>query len=132
MEIRSYKDLHVWQKSMALAREIYTVTKSFPTDERFGITSQMRRSSVSIPSNIAEGRRRGSRKDYLRFVRIAYGSAAELETQVILAHDFGYLQDEKQLETVSHLLEDVLKMLNKLISSLQNRLPTSDFRTPNL
>ena len=80
--IHSYKNLLVWQRSMDLVVAIYGLTKKFPKEEIYGLTSQMRRASVSIPSNIAEGRFRGTRKDYLQFLRIAYSSGAELETQM--------------------------------------------------
>jgi len=81
MEIKSYKDLIVWQKAMELVVIIYKVTDTFPDSEKYGLVSQMRKCSISIPSNIAEGRRRGSRKEYQHFLRIAFGSGAELETQ---------------------------------------------------
>ncbi|RPI59311.1 MAG: four helix bundle protein, partial [Planctomycetaceae bacterium] len=77
--IRSYKDLQVWQKSMELAGQIYEATQKFPADERFGLTSQLRRAAVSVPSNIAEGYGRGTRKDYKRFLQVARGSLYELE-----------------------------------------------------
>lgn len=80
-----FKSLIVWQKSMALADVIFHMTKKFPREELYGLTSQMRRAAISIPSNIAEGSRRTSRKDYAQFLRIACGSAVELETQLILA-----------------------------------------------
>lgn len=80
--INSYKDLIVWQKSMELVKSIYEMTANFPKEEIYGLISQMKRSSISIPSNIAEGKRRGTRKDYRQFLVIAYGSGAELETQI--------------------------------------------------
>src|SRR3989338_3135533 len=84
---RSFKDLLVWQKSMKLVKEIYAITRSFPKNEEYALTVQLRRCAVSIPSNIAEGSRRGTQKDFIQFLRIADGSAAELETQLILAKD---------------------------------------------
>ena len=86
MEISNYKDLTVWKKSLNLAEDVYVLTKNFPNEEKFGLTSQMRRSSVSIPSNIAEGRTRGSRADFRRFCYMAFGSANELETQILIAN----------------------------------------------
>src|SRR3989304_1877241 len=83
--INSYKDLIVWQKAVKLALVVYELTSRFPKEESFGLTSQMRRSAVSIPSNIAEGRSRGTKKDFIQFLRIAFGSGAELETQIIIA-----------------------------------------------
>src|SRR5436190_22601042 len=89
MLTNTYKDLTVWQKSMDLVVAIYTLTEGFPKSEMYGLTAQMRRSAVSIPSNIAEGRRRGSRKDYRQFLIVAYASGAELETQVEIAKRLG-------------------------------------------
>jgi four helix bundle protein len=83
--IKTYKDMIVWQKAIELVIEVYALTKKFPQEEIFGLTSQMRRASVSIPSNIAEGFTRRTRKEYAQFSRIAFGSGAELETQVIIA-----------------------------------------------
>ncbi len=116
--MHSYKDLVVWQKAMDLVIELYKLTENFPKSEVYGITSQMRRSSVSIPSNIAEGRRRSSRKDYNRFLVIAYGSGAELETQVELSKRLGYGKTP-DFEVVERLLLEVMKMLNVLISKLK-------------
>lgn len=115
--MNTYKDLIVWQKSMIFCTNVYKLTKLFPKDELYGITSQIRRSSVAIPSNIAEGYRRGHRLEYLQFLRIAYGSVLELETQLIVCLKIKYLT-ENQYNELNNLLEEVLKMLNKLISSL--------------
>ncbi len=117
-KINSYKELIVWQKSMDLSRKIYILTKSFPKEELYGITSQIRRSSVSIPSNIAEGYARKSRKEYIQFYSIAYGSVSELETQLILARDFGYIEEKDFTET-ENLLHEVAKMLHVLIIRLK-------------
>lgn len=116
--MQSYKDLVVWQKSIELAREIYAITEQFPKSELFGLTAQMRKCSVSIPSNIAEGSRRGSKKDFRQFILIAYGSGAELETQIIIAKSlpFGSALDFSKSES---LLEEILKMLNGLQASLR-------------
>lgn len=113
----SYKDLIVWQKSYKLCLLVYSITKKFPKEETFGLVSQMRRSSVSIPSNLAEGNTRLSKKDHTHFVRIAYGSGAELETQIELSKDLGYMPETEYTEATSLLLE-VMKMLNTLILSL--------------
>ena len=83
-KIQSYKDLLAYQKAYELALEVYKVTNKFPKEEAYGLVSQTRRAAISIPSNIAEGYRRGSRKEYIQFLNIAYGSAAELETQISL------------------------------------------------
>lgn len=92
MKIESYENLIVWQKSMDLVTAIYELTRQFPKEEVFGLTSQMRRAAVSIPSNIAEGSRRGSRKDFRNFLLIAYGSGAELETQIKIAKRLSYVE----------------------------------------
>lgn len=98
-----YKKLAVWGKSHQFALNIYRVTATFPKDELYGLTSQIRRASVSVPPNIAEGSGRGGNPELIRFLRIAAGSAHEAEYQLLLAHDLGYLNDElyKQLESES-------------------------------
>ena len=116
--MNSYKDLIVWQKSVDLVGEIYKLTEKFPKSEIFGITSQMRRASISIPSNIAEGFSRRSRKEFSQFLSISFGSGAELETQLLLAKSLGFTR-EKDLLTCNELLYQVMKMLNKLISNLR-------------
>ena len=113
----SYKELIVWQKAYQLTLDIYSVTKNFPKDEMFGLTSQIRRCSVSIPSNLAEGNMRGGNKEHLQFVRIAYGSGAELETQLLLSRDLKYIGD-KEYNEINNLLSEVMRMLNKLIATL--------------
>ncbi len=99
--INSYRDLHVWQAGRELVAWIYRVTKAFPSEERFGLTSQMRRAAVSIPSNIAEGWSRQHRPEYLQFLRVARGSLAELETQVQLSMDLDLLPQEAAPELLS-------------------------------
>lgn len=116
----SYRDLLVWQKSYRVTLEIYSVTASFPKDEIFGLVSQMRRSAVSIPSNIAEGNHRGSRKEHIQFFRIAFGSACELETQLSLSKDLGYISDAKSKEILLSLSE-VIKMLSAMIQKLSQK-----------
>jgi four helix bundle protein len=117
--MKSYKELIVWQKSIILSKEVYILTEKFPKSEIFGITSQMRRAVVSIASNIAEGYTRGHRKEYLQFLSIAFGSGAELETQVAIVKelDFG---EKLEYQKIIVLLDEVMRMLNKLISSLKN------------
>ncbi len=107
----------VWQKSMDLVEVIYKLTSVFPRTEIFGLTSQMKRSSISIPSNIAEGRTRSSRKEYCRFLIIAYGSGAELESQIEIAKRLSFSNNFDYSE-VDRLLLEVMKMLNKAISTL--------------
>lgn len=115
--INSYKELIVWQKSMNLVVEIYKLTNKYPREEIYGITSQIRRCAVSISSNIAEGRARGTKKDFTQFLRIAYGSGAELETQIELSKRLLKIND-LYYEKVDSLLLEVMKMLNKMIHSL--------------
>ncbi len=113
MPASSYKDLIVWQKSVALAVMVYDLVERFPKEKIYGLVSQMRRSAVSIPSNIAEGRYRGTRNDYAHFLRISFGSGAELETQIEIAKR---LPKTKHLryEKIDALLEEVMKMLNAM------------------
>ena len=113
--VKSYTDLIAWQKSYALVLEVYRVTRSFHPDERFGLTQQIRRASVSIPSNIAEGYGRHTRGDYLRFLDIALGSTYELQTQLHLAHDLKYHDEPAILDAVA----EVERILNGLIRSLR-------------
>ena len=114
--INSYKNLIVWQKSMDLVEAIYDLTKYFPREEIYGLTSQIRRSAISIPSNIAEGRRRGSRKDYCQFLIIAYSSGAELETQIEIAKRLKFI-DSSNYSKLDNLLDEVMKMLNKMLNN---------------
>ncbi len=115
--INDYRDLEVWQVAMALARAVYHATNVMPSSEQFGLTSQMRRAAVSIPSNLAEGYGRGSRVDYARFVKLARGSAAELETQILLAESLAMLRYEDCAELLDLIIR-VRKMLSALIRSL--------------
>ena len=117
--VNTYKDLIVWQKSMDLVVTIYNLTEKFPKSEIYGLTSQMRRSAVSIPSNISEGRRRGSRKDYHQFLIVAYASGAELETQIEIAKRLSFGNNSEYNE-VNSLLVEVMKMLNKMLSTLRS------------
>jgi four helix bundle protein len=117
VEIRSYKDLVVWQKSMDLCVLVYKNTENFPKSEVYGITSQIRRACVAIPSNIAEGQMRGHKQEYIQFLRIAYASGGELETQLTIALRIDYLKT-KEFQEIVGLLQEILKMLNKLISVL--------------
>jgi four helix bundle protein len=107
----------VWQKGTDLVVEIYKLTKLFPKEEIFGITSQMRRAAVSIPSNIAEGFSRKNRKEYSQFIRIAFGSGAELETQILITKKLN-LAPVENFQKIDGLLVEVMKMLNGLNSSL--------------
>lgn len=129
--INSYKQLIVWQRSIELATEVYELTESFPKEEIYGLTSQVRRSAVSISSNIAEGRFRGTKKDYLNFLRIAYGSGAELETQITIAKKIKNTKDLNYLK-VDSLLEEVMKMLNVMIRNINpNKLKANEANEAN-
>lgn len=109
--------LIVWQKSHELVLKIYEITKSFPKDEQFGLTSQVRRAAVSIPSNIVEGKARGSNKEYSRYLLIARGSLEEVKYQILLAKELKYI-DEKMYKEIAALADEVGKMLNGLINKL--------------
>jgi len=111
-----YKDLVVWQKAKQLAVLIYQITKKLPESERFGLISQMRRAAVSIPSNIAEGYRRNGDKEREQFLRIAFGSGAELETQLEICREI-FPDMQSDLAKIESLLEEVMKIINKLLSS---------------
>ena len=117
--LNSYKELIVWQKSFKLVKNIYKITENFPKSEIYGLTSQMRRSSVSIPSNIAEGFVRKHRKEFSQFISIAFGSGAELETQLLLSKELKFITD-KEFKELDCLLQEVMKMLNSLKSKLTN------------
>ena len=114
---QSYRDLLVWQKGIELAKLLYRLTAQLPSDERFGLISQIRRAAVSVPSNIAEGQARRTTGEFIRFISHAEGSAAELDTQVYLAVELGLITAP---ETVAcrHLIDEIRRMLNELRRSL--------------
>jgi four helix bundle protein len=118
--VKTYRDLRVWQASMDLVAEVYKQTASFPNEERYGLTSQIRRAGVSVPSNIAEGHARSYTGDYIKHLAISLGSLAEMETQLEIAKRLGFLSDE----TFTRLYEatqPLAKQLNSLRSALENR-----------
>ena len=117
--LKNFKDLKVWQKAYELCLEVYKITKRMPGEERFGLTSQIRRAAVSVPSNIAEGYGRKTKPDYVRSLYIAYGSNCELETQVMLTEDIGFIE-AALLEGVKERISEVERMLKALIKSLEN------------
>jgi four helix bundle protein len=119
MQIKTYKDLIVWQKAMDLAEQTYKLTKGFPKEETYGLTSQLRRAVVSVPSNIAEGQARQSTAEFKNFLSIAQGSLAEVETQLLLAIRFEYLTQQQAAPALS-LREEISKMLASLRSKLGN------------
>jgi four helix bundle protein len=121
--LKNYKELKVWQRSYQLCLEVYGITKKFPEDERYGLSSQMRRAAVSVPSNIAEGYGRRTTREYIRFLYIAYGSNCELETQILLGGDLGYITATK-LEILQEGIGEVERMLKALIRSLERKRPT--------
>ena len=112
-KITSYKDLIVWQRAVELVVAIYDLTSDFPAQEQYGLTSQMRRAAVSVPSNIAEGKTRGTRKDFHHFITIAFASCAELETQLLIAHKLSFGKSEK-FAKVDSVFSEVARMLNSL------------------
>jgi four helix bundle protein len=116
-DIKSYKDLIAYQKGYKLALEIYKITKNYPKEEIYGLISQMRRSDVSIPCNIAEGYRRGHRKEYLQFLHVAYGSCSELETLLSLSRDLGFIE-KNIFELIYQLQGEASRLLKGLIFSL--------------
>lgn len=115
--VKSYRDLLVWQRAMDLSELVYSSTKGFPKDEIYGLTSQIRRSSVSVPSNIAEGHARNSTKSFIYFLNISRGSLAETETQILLAQRFNYISPEKTQE-ILELAAEVSRMLAGLKRSM--------------
>lgn len=115
MYVKSFKELQVWQRSIELTKEVYRATEQLPQKEMFGLQTQMRRSAVSIASNIAEGHRRSTRKDFINFLRMADGSSAELETQMIICESLSY---ELEVTHAKELLEEVQKMLSVMIKKL--------------
>lgn len=117
MKLKNYQDLIAWQKSMDLVEEVYRSSKDFPREEMYGLTSQIRRAAVSIPSNIAEGQGRRTTADFLRHLSIAYGSLREVETQILIARRLNYIS-QKRLEEVMGLAGEVGRLLNGLMASL--------------
>ena len=118
--ISYYEDLIVWQKSMDLVEEVYKLVKLLPSDEIFGLASQMRRAAVSIPSNIAEGQSRHTTKEFFNFLSIANGSKSELKTQLQICVRLGYISAEKAQNAIS-LCEEISKMLYALINKIEQR-----------
>jgi four helix bundle protein len=120
----SFQDLRVWQRSMELVTSIYKVTQQFPRDEIYSLTSQIRRAAISIPSNIAEGHGRGTTREFAMFLRNANGSLKELETQLILAQNLGFIPKEHASNT-ELIVQDVGRMLHGLIKYQTSRSPVS-------
>ena len=117
MSIKTYKDLEIWQIGKSVVKDVYQLTGSFPKEELYGLTSQMRRAAISIPSNVAEGFRRRHTKEYKQFLHIALGSCAELETQIIIAKELSYCnsgEDDICLDKLDHI--------GRMITSLSKKL----------
>ncbi|WP_136669061.1 four helix bundle protein [Flavobacterium sp. H122] len=114
-----FKDLEIWKLSRRFCSLIYVATECYPENEKFGLTNQLRRASVSIPSNIAEGASRKSNKDFLRFLEIAVGSCYELETQLLLSNDLGFLETKK-LEELLFELNKIVQMTSKFMTTLKS------------
>ncbi|WP_205589293.1 four helix bundle protein [Mesonia aquimarina] len=118
MTINSHKDLTLWKESMDLVEDVYRISKAFPNEELYGLTSQIRRSAVSVPSNIAEGAGRKGKKEFCRFLYIALGSLSELETQFEIAIRLNYLAEVTQVDLVSDRIIYIRRMISKLIKTL--------------
>jgi four helix bundle protein len=125
MSQNGYKDLIAWQKGMELVAMVYDVTEGFPTHEQFGLVSQLRRAAVSIPSNIAEGKAHYSNRDFVRFLRHARGSLAEIETQILIAQQRQYLPAPATTK-LTQQLDELGRILSGLINSLNEQLRTHD------
>ena len=123
-KINTYKDLIVWQKSILLVTDVYALTKTFPADERFGITSQLNRAVISVSANIAEGWGRELSKNYLQFLRISRGSLMEVETIILISKNLNYIT-ENEFQEINKKIEEVSKILQGLIKGVQNKLNLS-------
>ncbi|MBL7192316.1 four helix bundle protein [bacterium] len=116
-KIKDFKDLRIWQQGIDIVKEIYSTTGMFPESEKFGIVNQMRRASVSIPSNISEGHIKNQTKDFIRYLSIALGSCAELETQLTIAREFNWI-DEERFQFLVDLIHSEIKQINTLKRNL--------------
>jgi four helix bundle protein len=121
MTVKDYRELIVWQKAMDLVEQIYSITKQFPREELYGLTSQIRRASVSIPSNIAEGQARRTTKDFLHFLAVSYGSLKEVETQILIAERLDYIQKSGILRSLE-LTTEVAQHISGLVNSLERKM----------
>jgi len=118
--VRKHHELRAWQEAMRLVQEVYAATRTFPHDERFGLTAQLRRAAVSVPSNIAEGAARESVKEFAQFLVMARGSLSELETQLILARDLGYLAEDGYRQ-LTEKVETTFALIGGLLRNLRQR-----------
>ena len=126
---KHYKDLLVWQKGMALAKQVYQLTQKFPVEERYGLTSQLRRAAVSVPSNIAEGQARRGTNEFLQFLSIAEGSLAELETQLLLSAELSYCK-QTDVDPPLQEIDELQKMLVALKRKLSSYSPLATRHSP--
>ena len=120
MRVKDYRDLIVWQKAMDLVEQIYRLTRLFPPEEKYGLTVQVRKAAVSVPSNIAEGQGRRTTKEFLQFLSIASGSLKEVQTHVMIAQRLGYLSEEQTFQAMD-LAEQVGRLQSGLVASLEAR-----------
>jgi four helix bundle protein len=116
--MHNFKELKIWQESMSLAKEVFSLTRNFPTTEKYGLISQLNRAVVSVPSNTAEGAGRDSQKEFNQFLNISLGSCFEIETQLILANDFNYISKE-ELQTLIEKVTKIQRMISKLKDSIK-------------
>jgi len=119
--MKTHKDLKIWMESIEMVTDLYKVTSSFPKEEMYGLISQIRRSAVSIPSNIAEGAGRNSEKEFKQFLHIALGSLSELETQLLIAHNIGYLE-KTVYEEFNLQIINLIKMISAFINHINNKI----------
>jgi four helix bundle protein len=127
MGISRFRELKAWQLGMDLAERVYFITGSFPKSEMYGLTSQLRRSAVSIPSNLAEGHGRTSTKEFLQFIAISFGSICELETQILLSHRLQYINTD-DLETILTLLIETSKTIRGLQKAMRERVESQGIK----
>jgi four helix bundle protein len=120
-KIEKYQDLQIWQRAIKLVGWVYKITQQFPSEEKFGLVSQMRRSAVSVPSNIAEGFARWGNKEYRHFLYVSLGSCAELNTQLVISHNLGYIGENEQNELVDEI-DQISKMITALVKKIDETL----------
>ena len=120
--VKNYRDLLIWQKSIALVTDVYKLTSKLPSEEKFGLQSQIRRAAVSIPSNIAEGHSRWYRKEFLHHLSISYGSLAELETQLLIAEELRFIKQD-EVQSILEKTTEIGKMINGLRKKLKTTSP---------
>ncbi len=116
-KVKTYRDLDIWNKGIELVKEVYAIAEKLPKEENYGLASQMRRSAISVPSNVAEGFRRYHNKEFRQFLYIALGSCAELETQITITKELNYIKDKKENELLE-ILDHICRMIANLIKKL--------------